>query len=357
MVNFVIEEYNTSQQLELCDHCHRIEAASQQEGTWVYRLYSDYAEHGDLRGLINIYYQEANRDKQIPEQFIWMVFHALADALCTMNTGQCGEALDEEKAAKERQEVQEIEKEGPNTKTKTKKQKQGAKKARKRFKGGMVHLDVKPENIFLNTGKAPHLAYPKPFLADYDVVKMIAPQTDTMESRKDWGTKGFQAPEIITEAAHHHSVNAKTDIWSLGMVIWKMMHTTLGREKSVEICEDSIKASFQFADGNTFTSTDIPDYDAMYSNTLHQLVIDCLQINPEKRPNHDALRKKAKAEFERLQRRLGPVLTETKNGSDIASHLRVLRGEELDFKLGEKFQEPRRKRRKTATAVDEDVNV
>jgi serine/threonine protein kinase len=248
MVDFVIEEYNTSQQLELCDHCHRIEAASQQEGTWVYRLYSDYAEHGDLRGLINIYYQEANRDKQIPEQFIWMVFHALADAICTMNTGQCGETLDEEKAAKERQEVQEIEKEGPKTKTKTKKQKQGSKKARRRFKGEMVHLDVKPENVFLNTGKAPHLAYPKPLLADYDVVKMIAPQTDTMEGRKDWGTKGFQAPEIIVEAVHHHPVNAKTDVWSLGMVIWKMMHTTLGREKSNEICESSIKASFQFTE-------------------------------------------------------------------------------------------------------------
>jgi hypothetical protein len=95
----------------------------------------------------------------------------------------------------------------------------------------------------------------------------------------------------------------------------------------------------------------------MYSNTLHQLVIDCLQINPEKRPRYDALRKKAKAEFERSQRRLGPVLTEAKNGSDIASHLRVLRGEELNFKLGQKFREPRRKRRKTAAAVDEDVNV
>jgi serine/threonine protein kinase len=271
-----------------------------------------------------------------------MVFHALADAICALNTGECGETLDEEEASGEA--------------GKAGKGKKGKKTANKLFKGGMVHLDIKPENIFVNTAKAPYLAYPKPLLADYDVVKMIAPATNTSEGRKDWGTKGFQAPEIIVEAAHHHPVNAKTDIWSLGMVIWKMMHTTLGKEKSDQMCEDSIKASFQFADGNTFTSTDILGYDAMYSNALHQLVIDCLQINPEKRPSYDLLRKRAKTEFARSQRRLGQVQPAVNDGSDIASHLRVLCGEEPDYKLGRKFQEPLRKKRKTGAPVEEDLD-
>ena len=124
------------------------------------------------------------------------------------------------------------------------------------------------------------------------------------------------------------------------------MHTTLGREKSDQICEDSIKASFQFAEGDTFTSTEIPNYDAMYSNVLHKLVAECLQFNPEKRPGYEILRKKAKAEFERSQRRLGPVLSGDKMGRDIASHLRVLRREELEYKLGDMFVEPLSKRRK-----------
>ena len=343
MVDFVEDEYNISRQLELCDHCHHIEAASQQEGTLNYRLYSDYAEHGDLSKLLKVYYQEENLVKQIPEQFIWMVFHALADAICALNTGLCGETVDEDKTAEGADNGPEFGREGQ----KTKKGKRGGNKPRKKFASSMVHLDVKPANIFLSTAKEPYLAYPKTLLADYDVVKTISPSTDALEGRKDWGTKGFQAPEIIVETAHDHAVNAKADIWSLGMVIWKLMHTTLGKETSDQICEDCIKASFQFAEGNTFTSTDIPGYDAMYSNALHQLVTECLQINPEKRPGYEMLRKKAKAEFERSQRRLGPVLSCDKMGSDIAGHLRVLRKEELEYKLGDMFVEPLSKRRKT----------
>ncbi|KAI4683708.1 uncharacterized protein J4E88_004885 [Alternaria novae-zelandiae] len=320
-----------------------VRKAASQEGTLMYRLYSDYAEHGDLSELLKVYYQEENLDKQIPEQFIWMVFHALADAICTLNTGVCGETLDEVKTAEGPENGPEVGKEGQMAK----KRKRGGNKPREKFKDSMVHLDVKPANIFISTAKEPYLAYPKTLLADYDVVKRISPATDASEGRKDWGTKGFQAPEIILEAAHHHPVNAKADIWSLGMVIWKLMHTTLGRETSDQICEDSIKASFQFAEGNTFTSTDIPGYDAMYSNVLHQLVIDCLQVNPEKRPGYGMLRKKAKAEFERSQRRLGSVFSGDKMGSDIAGHLRVLRKEELEYKLGNMFVEPLSKRRKT----------
>lgn len=58
MVNFVKGEYDISEQLELCDHCYHIQAASQQGGTLTDRLYSDYAEHGDLRELLKVYYQK-----------------------------------------------------------------------------------------------------------------------------------------------------------------------------------------------------------------------------------------------------------------------------------------------------------
>ncbi|KAH6882565.1 hypothetical protein BKA58DRAFT_447200 [Alternaria rosae] len=230
-------------------------AASQQEGTLTYRLFPDYAEHRDLCELLKVYYEKKNLDKQVPEQFLWLVFHALADAICTLNTGVCGETLDEDKSAEEAENDPEIEKEGQETK----KRKRGGNKLRKKFSGGMVHLDIKPENIFLSTTKAPYLAYPKPLLADYDVVRTISPSTDASEGGKDWGTEGFKAPEIIVEAAHHHHINAK-------------------------------------------------------------------------------------AEFERSQRRIGHVQSNFKCSSEIASHLRVLREEEIDCELKEKFQELRRKR-------------
>jgi serine/threonine protein kinase len=349
-VDHLKEEYVTSQQLELCDHCHHILIAVQEDDTNTFRMYSDYAEHGDLNDLLSIYYQEENLKQQIPEQFIWMIFHAMADALGALDTGECGETFDEERAIEEREE-------GGKGKGKSKKGVGVKKKPGKPFSGAMVHLDIKPANVFLNTAQAPYGAYSRPILADYDVVKIVSHGTNTAAERRTWGTRGYKAPEIVNEALHHHPVNAKADIWSLDMLVWKMMHTTLGKERSDEICVDSIKASFQFADGNTFTSVDIPGYDAMYSNALHQLVTDCLQINPEKRPGHEYVRRKAKAEFERSQRRLGKVQTDVEDGSDLANHLRLLRGEDSVYKIGAKFQEPPSKKRKTDAPPDEAVEV
>ena len=102
----------TSQQLELCDHCHRIHIAIQEDGTNTYRLYSDYAEHGDLRDLLEIHSQGVNLERQIPERFIWMIFQALADAVCALNTGKCGETLDEEKLLRRQKKGEKERKEG-----------------------------------------------------------------------------------------------------------------------------------------------------------------------------------------------------------------------------------------------------
>jgi hypothetical protein len=53
-----------------------------------------------------------NLERQVPKRFIWMVFRALADAVCALNTGKCGETLDEEKLLRRRKKVKKERKEG-----------------------------------------------------------------------------------------------------------------------------------------------------------------------------------------------------------------------------------------------------
>jgi serine/threonine protein kinase len=314
-----IREHNTSKMLRLayCDHCFHIDFVRQQADTYTFRMYYEYAEHGDLASLMRLYRETEHRDKQIPEPFIWMVFHNLSDAIRAMNTGMCGTMHDA-----------------------------GQNFDNELFENPMVHLDIKPPNVFLCAGKHPYPAYPRPVLADYDVAEPISETLDTYPARTAVGTRGYQAPEVLSKSLWHHRITAKADVWAIGMVIWKLMHTTLG-QRSEEISAASIDASFRFLDGDTFTSDEVPGYDAMYSNTLHTLVRDCLQINPEKRVGYEELRRRTKAGFAQSQKRIGSV-----EGEDIAEHLRVLVRQEREFLIGEEYQHPRvRKRRRMENAA------
>jgi serine/threonine protein kinase len=173
--------------------------------------------------------------------------------------------------------------------------------------------------------------------------------TATNNSRTDrtqLGTTGYRAPEVQEEAMHGNSITAKADVYSLGIVIWRMMHTTLGDAKSREIRNESIKQSFQLPEGYTFAMDEIPEYDAMYSSALHQLVTDRLHINPDRRLGYEQLRIKTRAEFLTPQERLGGIQVDAEYGGAVAEHLRVVRKEEVVFKVGSSFQEPVRKRRK-----------
>jgi serine/threonine protein kinase len=188
--------------------------------------------------------------------------------------------------------------------------------------------------------------YPNPLLADFDIAAVIGTDTDNRSDRNRFGTSGYRTPEVQVEAMHQNSITAEADIYSLGMLVWRLMHTSLGNEKSKELQSDSIKSSFEFAEGNIFTSDEIHGDSSMYSRAQHQLVNDCLQVNPDRRPGYQQLRVKTKAGFLTSQKRLGNIQVDSEYGGKVSEHLRVLRKEELEFSVGERFQEPARKKRK-----------
>jgi serine/threonine protein kinase len=338
MVEHLMQEYNTSRIMSFCDHCFHIQAATRDDDKLTFRLFSEYAGDGDLDDMIKLYCTDEHSDKQIPEPFVWMIFHAVAESIYAMNTGRCGEKEDKDQE-------EPINETGmdPNAKEGKRNNKRKAELA---WNKPIVHLDIKPPNVFLTFPQKPYQAYPNHLLADFDIAALIGTDTDNRPDRKGLGTSGYRAPEVQVEAMHQNSVTTKADIYSLGMVIWRMMHTTLGYEKSRDLQNENIDRSFQFPEGNTLASDDIPGYNAMYSRALHQLVNDCLQINPDRRPGYQQLRVKTKAGFLTSQKRLGNIQVNLDYGGEVSEHLRVLRKEGLAFSVGERFQGPARKKRK-----------
>jgi len=70
---------------------------------------------------------------------------------------------------------------------------------------GVIHRNVKPENVFLSEDT-------RPVLGDFGLSTEIS---NKKELRRQCGTPGFMAPEVVIGMAY----NAKVDLFSLGVVL------------------------------------------------------------------------------------------------------------------------------------------
>ncbi|KAF2247429.1 kinase-like protein [Trematosphaeria pertusa] len=304
----------------------KIRSFVEQKGTLNVRMYSDYAPSGDLELIFDYYAPRDATDKtetsetpkQIPEPFIWLVFYALAEALFALNTGVCAKTG------------------GADTGT-------SLDDIRKKKKGPWTshqHADIKPKNIFLASPEDPYGAYPKPLLGDFDVAQPIRSQSASAR-RQERGTPGWKAPETENKDLHPvYDITSKTDIWAVGLVIWELMHASLGTER-LELLRSTAATNFAFHANDTFPSERILGWNAMYTQTLHDLVTRCLKINPNQRPSFIELRKEVWEGMQRLKGVLGDF-----EGVDVVERLRLRfeRGDE--FAVGGVAELPERKKRK-----------
>ncbi len=82
---------------------------------------------------------------------------------------------------------------------------------------GIVHLDLKSDNIFLidRDGVADHVK-----VLDFGIAKFMEADPDNTQRNLVIGTPEFMSPEQITDPA---SVDARADVWALGVVMYEML--------------------------------------------------------------------------------------------------------------------------------------
>jgi serine/threonine protein kinase/tetratricopeptide (TPR) repeat protein len=79
---------------------------------------------------------------------------------------------------------------------------------------GVIHRDIKPENILLSTGHA--------LVADFGIARALSESTDSKitQTGTTVGTPAYMSPE---QAAGERALDARTDVYSLGCVVWEMI--------------------------------------------------------------------------------------------------------------------------------------
>ncbi len=129
---------------------------------------------------------------------------------------------------------------------------------------GIVHRDVSPANLLLSADGTP-------YVMDFGLVQVADNFLETWGAAPV-GTFCYMAPEQL--AGGH--VDARADLWSLGVVLWELLTT---RQLVTTNDPDEVKALQQTAKFRkpSELNPDVP-------SDLDELTMQCLRLDPDERP-------------------------------------------------------------------------
>jgi serine/threonine-protein kinase len=137
---------------------------------------------------------------------------------------------------------------------------------------GLIHRDIKPANIMLcNQGGQRDVVK----VLDFGLVKELKRDSPQLTHENSLtGTPLYMSPEALTSA---ESVDARSDLYALGAVAYYLLvgdHVFLG-QSIVEVCSKHLLQAPEPPSARA--GRELPA-------ALEQLVLDCLEKTPERRP-------------------------------------------------------------------------
>lgn len=134
-------------------------------------------------------------------------------------------------------------------------------------KAGVIHRDIKTLNIFLTKTNLMKLG-------DYGLAKKLGSEFSMAETCV--GTPYYMSPELCQGAKY----NYKSDIWAMGCVIFEVLtlKKTFDATNPLNLCVKIVQGNWTMD-----VDTDV------YTSGLIQLVYECLNQDPAKRPTADEI--------------------------------------------------------------------
>eukprot|EP01055_Gregarina_sp_Pseudo9_P005693 Gregarina_sp_Pseudo_9__5692@NODE_812_length_2181_cov_12_267507_g763_i0_p1_GENE_NODE_812_length_2181_cov_12_267507_g763_i0NODE_812_length_2181_cov_12_267507_g763_i0_p1_ORF_typecomplete_len684_score2_06Pkinase/PF00069_25/2_1e72Pkinase/PF00069_25/9_8e02Pkinase/PF00069_25/1_3e03Pkinase_Tyr/PF07714_17/3_3e57Pkinase_Tyr/PF07714_17/6e03Kinaselike/PF14531_6/8_2e16Pkinase_fungal/PF17667_1/1_5e12WaaY/PF06176_11/0_00022Kdo/PF06293_14/0_00031APH/PF01636_23/0_017APH/PF01636_23/2_1e03PIP49_C/PF12260_8/0_0041D len=134
--------------------------------------------------------------------------------------------------------------------------------------GRVFHRDIKPQNVLICE------KYKKVKLGDFGLAKMLKPQQNMAHTHV--GTPYYMSPEVLNRSQY----DAKSDIWSLGCLLFEMATGKSPHYKATTL--DHLKSLV--ANGN------IDKLPSIFSKELYSLILWMLTKNASQRPSTTDLR-------------------------------------------------------------------
>jgi len=148
--------------------------------------------------------------------------------------------------------------------------------------GTILHRDLKPANIFLDSPTTQCVK-----LGDFGLARTLKDSFDYAKTHV--GTPFYMSPEQVMETRY----NAKSDIWSLGCLIYELA-----------ALQPPFKATNHLALATKIRSGYFDRLPRHYSNELEQVVRSMIRVDANKRPNIDQLLQHPKIAAKLTQERI-----------------------------------------------------
>lgn len=157
---------------------------------------------------------------------------------------------------------------------------------------GVVHRDLKPNNIMIVGG----LKFSEIKVTDFGIAKLAEQEisgavedgTSSMGNSKTFiGAIPYMAPELIEK---NSQVTQAVDIWAIGAIIYELISGNLpfggNGNNIVEVIQNVFSNPLKIPDKPS--SLNQTQFETL-GNQLYEIVISCLQKDPDSRPKADDL--------------------------------------------------------------------